>query len=200
MSRQGAALGRCTTTRVSGGIQLHHAPPRAGRRLAQKRLFYSNCHPTAVTAAAKCFQLPHEMAQGKVPSSPPPCPRDKPQWAAVGSGAAPILWHGGSHCTTRCRAPPAPLLQPGSSSRGAAAPSRRLQLPSPVPCAHCLAPLPRAPQAPQAQPGLLPSPGPTPWDGRALLQLRQNPPPGSLLPPICPSLFSLFSVYELGEY
>lgn len=52
---------------------------------------------------------------------------------------------------------------------------------------------------PRAAPGTA-QPGPAAPAGRALVQPCRNPRLGSLLPPICPSLFSLFSVYELGEY
>lgn len=83
MPRRGAAPGHCTTARV---YRRDPAAPRTNARQEEAGretsfLFYSNCHPTPVTAAAKCFQLPHEMTQGNLPPCPPSSPRGKARWA-----------------------------------------------------------------------------------------------------------------------
>lgn len=146
MPRQGAAPGCCTTARL---YRRDPAAPcsdvcqeEAGRETSF--LFYSNCHPTPVTAAAKCFQLPREMAQSDLPPSPPPCHRDEPWWAPAllpslrpsrGAGAPAVL------------SPPWPPRLPAASpparcpGRGGAAASRARSSPArcPLPGAqHCV--------------------------------------------------------------
>lgn len=203
--RQGAAPGCCTTARV---YRRDPAAPRtdvcqeeAGRETSF--LFYSNCHPAPVTATAKCFQLPHEMAQCNLLPSPPPRHRDELRQVPSLPPSLLLSRGVGAPACHPCHGPPAPAPHGFSSSpaplaEGAAASCvRSCPARCPVPGARCPAPWPRAPRARPRQPL---SPGPAAWDRRALFQPSKNPQLGSLLPPICPSLFSLFSVYELGEY
>lgn len=88
MPRPGAAPGHCTSRGFAGGIQWHHHTPAcAGRRLAEKLLFFSSGHPTPVSAMAKCFQLSEVNLL-----SPPLCPGlSRGGTATIPAPAMPLL-------------------------------------------------------------------------------------------------------------
>lgn len=116
--RQGAAPGCCTTARV---YRRDPAAPRtdvcqeeAGRETSF--LFYSNCHPAPVTATAKCFQLPHEMAQCNLLPSPPPRHRDELRQVPSLPPSLLLSRGVGAPACHPCHGPPAPAPHGFSSS------------------------------------------------------------------------------------